>query len=308
MKKKIAIALLISIPMVACNSIKAPSFARYSNEVSYEDFVKGFSESSFEKFFDFTQSMTGKAYLGAKTNTLAKAGDFTLDESESISQLNYSFKIDSVNNRSIATLKGEGKGEGKGAEGKGQEVSKISTTRQYQYEEVDGKTQLVTIDKAQQVYYLSDYTDIGTASTSSCLSYTVYPLSYITLYSTLDEETQKAFSFYIDGNIFTFKVDLSTTGKSFQDEKQITETTIDTDILYQVELSDNKMQCRYSNMNKTTYHYLDFYGSHEKGEIDSYTDTLYYNSEVKLENVSISKIDVSNYAFRSQDLDKPEGQ
>ena len=306
MKRKYLLATLIIFPLVACNSIKAPKFSGYHNKVSYSEFLNSLNVSNLNDFLTFTNSMSGKSYVGYKVNSSSKLENTTLFENDYLAELNYSFKIDSLNQRSTLTIKGEGNGEGQGAERKEQEVSKVSTTRQFQFATINGKEKLINIDKAQQVYYLASYNDYGEIVAAPSLSYLSTGLFYISSFKSFPQPTQDSCSFYVDGNLFTLVIDASDEGNILADEVNVGKFTKNVDLVFQIELSESKLQCRYSETNTNTYEYTDFYSTHLKGEIQVDENITYSTAEIKLGDNTIKEIDVSKYAFRDQDLENPE--
>ena len=310
MKKNFILALpIFALTLVGCNDIKAPSFRRYSNEVPFDDFLESIKDSSFDSFFTYENSLQGssktasiKAESSYSNSRLMKTNKFT-------SQCDYSFKYDSNNHRSSFSEKEEDVATITGVDGTTQTANQLNASRQYQLhkfeDEEEGK--LISIDKAQKVYYLADGTkdEVGSMAAYKSMSGLLVFSIYVAFYPLLDEETQSLVHFYDDNSIFTVYSYSSEDMQLKNDEGEVyASTTEESEVIFQLDLSkENKISFKYSDTTKISTVYEIDYEKHLKKDLEIKEIINYQSSNYELKDLTINEIDVSEFAFREQDLE-----
>ena len=314
MKKNFILVLpIFALTLSGCNEIESPKFKKYSNEVSYQDFLQEVTGKKFDEFFTFESSMEGSA----KTTIQSEEKTYSYGRLESdvitTSKKDYSFKYDSVNQRSNFNEKEEVVTTFQGFGGSRQSANLLKASRQYQMhtfddEEEEGKTvdKLISIDKAQKAYYLETETGsvANLAAYKSMSGLLVFSI-YISLYSLLEPEVRESIRFYNDNSILSvYSYSEIQRGNKDSDNNVISITKETTETIFQLELTkEKKVVFRYSDISTTEITYLVDTSKHYKNDTELKKNINYQTSKFEIKDLTINEIDVSDYAFRDKDLE-----
>lgn len=307
MKKLIGLISLISMLGVSCSTSRYPVFKKHSNYVSYEDFSSALFESDFFQYFDFSKSLSGRAHSTYVTSESATVGDVVLYENSGTKEEKHVFKYDAKTGNSYMSVEGTSDTKGKGVEIKDQSVSSLNFARHFQRFDNEGEISVISIDKAQETYYLTEFghTGIGCISlaTKTLFEYTVTTEAY----EAMDSKKKLSLSFYVDDNVFTGYLEYV---RELVTNKVINGVTyiVSSDVyqessLFQYEVSeDGKAYFRVKSATVRTVRYNDAIDGHTKNETNISVVNFYHNYEMKYEKVKVSEIDVNSYAQREKDI------
>ena len=310
MKKNFILVLpIFALTLVGCNDIKAPSFKKYSNEVSFEDFLEDIKDSTFDSFFSFDSSLSGSSKTASIKEESSYSNSRLVKTNKQTNQSDYSFKYDSKNHRSYFKEKEEEVATTSGVDGTKQTATQLSASRQYQTYTFEGEEEekLICVDKAQQVYYLTDATkeEVGELAAYKSMSGLLVFSIYIGFYSLLDEETQSLIHFYKDGSVYTVHAHSIEDYQTKNDEEVVyLSGTDENEIIFQLDISkESKISFKYSETSINEVVYEIDYDKHLKNDLEIRKTINYQSSSYELKDLEVKEIDVSDFAFRDEDLE-----
>lgn len=303
--KKIAIIPLFAISLGACTRLNVSEFVKHENQVSFEEYLEAFTASGFANYFNYDKSFIGEATSEYITSEYIKNGSYVLYENGGEKEYKHSFKYDYSSALSYASVKATGDSNGKGADEKDQSVFSISFNRYFQPQEIEGERKIVSIDKKEEVYYLTDFENTGLACTKMAAS--TYEECTFTQeeYEALPQKRKDALTFFVDGNVFTGVLDSKETrnGPLNPDDHPYFTEIVEENAIFQYEIIDSTLavfRVKLTYVENTKY--FDHYDNHAKGTEVSVVTNFSHTMELRYKDVKITSTETKDFALRDYDL------
>ena len=311
--KKILLNLLPVMLLTSCGEATAkyqePKVESFKNVVSYEEFDKTYDTNNKEfKIFndvDYSASFVTKVDTGAKTSILLKRKnkEYKNNNEESLLKFNGSYddnnkvsKIDAYN-KELTNLKYIGDDD----ENIVEEYSKAASATKFIQDEIkDEKTIAYEVSSDNKTYKKVSSADVTAYEYTASMSVIFIALSnnVDVSYDKASDEQKKNFKFYCDNNVLTQTYNYSSDNLQLQVDDKIVgtyKTNISYTWQYFVDANSLKYVSIYSET--TVNNYTVDNGDYLANDVETITKNSYLNGEIKLGNVSLSKIDLSSYTL-----------
>ncbi len=310
--------LFLTLPLVsACgdNSIKVkePSFEEMKTKVDYNTYIteltSTFSNISFQNENETIGSFEAKYNKGQKTTQEFKLANKM--NYEYISKRDADFKYDAINSLTAMEITSQRKSSKSELDGKtiNSSSSEEKENEITQCDTIDDELHIVTFDTIDKTYLVGDLVDdeypaqLNTQMKSSIKSFVPDDM-YISDYLELEERKQKRYSFYIDGNIFSFVYECKDVPDEVKDSSDTTkvignsETTIT--LKKQISISDTKIRCVSSEIKQIECKFTanGKYANSvnvKKGGKCAINSEDYLEGEIAIRDVKLTKQDITKY-------------
>ena len=294
------------------NSVfKKPSFKKYSNEVSYEEFFTSFKDkyqinSLLGENGDIKKSLVYSGYSYGDANRVIKnKNNKTMYDVSSTVTNQITAQYDSnkgIGNSDVETHRSETEQSFKTSTVKSNKESKIKT----QYVKGENDKGVIGIYQRSKIYInLDDEMSVTKYLVSSIRSSFTFGESFIPNYDALSEDIKTKYHFYLDGDVYTItfseqaKYTYSAWDYESEGETIFATSTVENEEKRQYVLSDKPSYASIRTTKETMQYSRDFM-DRMNGDVETYKFSNYIKSQVSFKYVNIKAISYKNFDHVTQ--------